>query len=89
MNFAGKCRRTVVLEHFGEDTTATTCEGVCCDVCDSEPEMADAQNEISLVLKTVRDVPGYGEVKVSANISDRSITCNSKYVVSHRNTDSN
>ena len=62
-NLAGKCRRTVILEHFGEDATAATCEG---DVCDNQPEMANAQNEISLVLKTVRDLPGYGEVKVSA-----------------------
>ena len=67
-NLAGKCCRTVILEHFGEDTTTATCEGVCCDVCDTQPEMANAQDEIALVLKTVRDLPGYGEVKVSANI---------------------
>ena len=54
----------MILEHFGEDATVATCEGVCCDVCDTQPEMADAQNEMSLVLKTVRDLPGYGEVKV-------------------------
>ena len=71
-NLAGKCRRAVILEHFGEDATAATCEGVCCDVCDTQPKMANAQNEISLVLKTVRDLPGYGEVKVSANISARN-----------------
>ena len=71
-NLAGKCRWTVILEHFGKDATAATCEGVFCDVCDTQPEMANAQNEISLVLKTVRDLPGYGEVKVSANISDRN-----------------
>ena len=59
----------VILEHFGEDATAATCEGVCCDVCDHQPETADAQSEIALVLKTVRDLPGYGEVKVSARIS--------------------
>lgn len=72
-NLAGKCRRTVILEHFGEDTTTATCEGVCCDVCDTQPEMANAQDEIALVLKTVRDLPGYGEVKVSANIHEYQI----------------
>ena len=66
----------MILEHFGEDATVATCEGVCCDVCDTQPEMADAQNEASLVLKTVRDLPGYGEVKVSANISDRNTDSN-------------
>ena len=54
----------MILEHFGKDATAATCEGVCCDVCDTQPEMANAQNEISLVLKTVRGLPGYEEVKV-------------------------
>ena len=67
-SLAGKCRRTVILEHFGEDATAATCDSVCCDVCDSLPETADAQDEIALILKTVKDLPGYGEVKVSAGI---------------------
>ena len=35
-----------------------------CDVCNIQPEMANAQSEISLVLKTVRGLPGYEEVKV-------------------------
>lgn len=60
-----KCRRAVILEYFGEDPTHATSRGGCCDVCSSTAELADYKDELATVVRTVSEIPGYGEVKVN------------------------
>ncbi len=59
-----KCRRGVILEHFGEDLPSATSEAGCCDVCSCTAELTDHKAELATVVRTVLEVPGYGEVKV-------------------------
>ena len=62
----GICRRKVILEYFGEDTTNSTAteKGQCCDVCESNTDMEDAQKQLVAILNVVIEKPGFGEKKV-------------------------
>ena len=72
---AGKCRRRVLLDHFQDDTTRNaTSDGPCCDVCEKEQGQLDSTQEIEMVVRTVQDMPGYGEVKVSTPCIPWSVT---------------
>ena len=64
-----KCRRRVLVEYFGEDTTDLDCLGECCDVCSDSSTLADSQNEMVAVCRAVRAIPGTGEIKVPLPIS--------------------
>lgn len=55
----------MLLEHFQEDPAAATSDGPCCDVCEGELLQDEVTKQIELVVRTVQDMPGYGEVKVS------------------------
>ena len=55
----------MLLEHFHEDPTTATSDGPCCDVCEVEQPTQDTTAEIELIVQAVRDMSGYGEVKVS------------------------
>ena len=57
----------MILEHFHEDPTSAVVEVPCCDVCltESQHPRGDATKEVQLVVQAVKDMPGYGEVKVS------------------------
>ena len=61
-----KCRRKVLLEYFEEDVSVDVMQS-CCDVCEMSKagEMVDCQEEISIILKTVQEIPESGERKVS------------------------
>ena len=56
-----KCRRETIVQYFGEDVSAAVLEEGCCDVCLSQPEMVDYQDEVLAVIKVVQEIPGYGE----------------------------
>ena len=55
----------MLLEHFHEDARTATSDGPCCDVCEAEQPTEDTTAEIRLIIQAVRDMPGYGELKVS------------------------
>ena len=53
-----KCRRSVILEHFGETCPSHT---RCCDVCDPRPvndTEVDITKDAKIALRALRDVAG-------------------------------
>lgn len=60
-----KCRREVLLQYFNEDTSVEVTQ-TCCDVCEMSKtgEMVDYQEEVSIILKTIQEIPESGERKV-------------------------
>lgn len=62
----GKCRRKIILEYFEEDITChSVTDGVCCDVCETEYDMKECQDEIMSIVEAVKDNPNKGEKQVS------------------------
>lgn len=63
---AGKCRRQEILVHFDKTSSDVLCDGACCDVCISQTDsdMLDAKQEMKIITETVRNLPGFEEVKV-------------------------
>ena len=62
----GKCRRSVILEYFGEEMIDFDDGEVCCDVCagvSSQP-MVNCLNEMQAVVRAVEELPNLGEIKV-------------------------
>ena len=60
-----KCRRTVLLEYFGEEATVNDISYRCCDVCESSNTTSDQSYEIKAVIQAVNDLPNSGEKKVN------------------------
>ena len=55
------------MNHFQDSDKDTGSTGDCCDVCisiASEEDECDAKPEMMIVVETVRNLPGFGEVKV-------------------------
>ena len=67
-NHYGKCRRSIILEHFDEDLPENQVEVLdeCCDVCSqsSSVEMVDCSHEMKSIIQAVKDRPNKGEKKV-------------------------
>ena len=60
-----KCRRTVLLEYFGEEATTNDPSYRCCDVCESSNTTSDQSCEIKAVIQAIHDLPNSGEKKVN------------------------
>ena len=60
------CRRNVLLEYLGEESSTASGENGCCDVCFSDLELIDYQKEVLAAIQAVQEIPNYGERKVSS-----------------------
>lgn len=62
----GKCRRSVILEYFGESRDQVEVVDECCDVClKSNPaEHVDCSEEMKAIVHAVKEIPNKGEKKV-------------------------
>ena len=58
------CRRSVLLEYLGEESSAASAENGCCDDCSSDLELMDYQKEVLAAIQAVQEIPNYGERKV-------------------------
>ena len=63
-HLVGKCRRQIILQHFGEDTTDVCSRERCCDVCKGLTTTTNMQPEITSILQALKKIPGKGEKKV-------------------------
>lgn len=53
------------MEHFQDSDTDAGGSGDCCDVCISATDDGcETQSEMTIIAETVRNLPGFGEVKV-------------------------
>ena len=59
---AGKYRRRVLLNLFGENETEAKADGVCCDVCELN---ISCSLELAKLLKALETLGGIGEVKLA------------------------
>ena len=59
----GKCRREVILECFGEETSQIDISEVCCDVCrhKSSTSLTESTKEIQVVIKATLVLAESGE----------------------------
>ena len=65
-HLAGKCRRKVLLELFGEQTDGITCPEVCCDVCEKQAsEYQDRYPELAILIQAIDELGNLGEVKIA------------------------
>jgi len=67
-HLAGKCRRKVLLELFGEQTDGITCPEVCCDVCEKQAsEYQDRYPElhVAILIQAIDELGNLGEVVAS------------------------
>ena len=64
-HLAGKCRRKILLDGFGE-STEIQCPSPCCDVCQEEiGQLVDRRIELSILIKAIDELGKMGEVKVT------------------------
>ena len=61
-HLAGKCRRQLFLDLFGEGYSTENSH--CCDVCDTEVTMNDCNAELCTLINAVHTVGEKGELKV-------------------------
>jgi len=65
-NLAGVCRRRLLLEMFGEESTSSTSTEDCCDVCMYKVRnYSDFKEELKVLIDAVDHLGGMGEVKVA------------------------
>lgn len=66
-HLAGKCRRQVVVEAFGEpEVNAIGLDGECCDVCDQNlQEFSDHKHELAVAIDAIHTLGVYREAKLS------------------------
>ena len=65
-NLAGMCRRKLLLEMFGEESTSSTYTEDCCDVCMYEEHIdSDFKEELKVLIDAVDHLGGMGEVKIA------------------------
>lgn len=64
---AGKCRRCIITQAFGEPhDNALADEGQCCDVCDLQPhQLRDCKEELDIATDAIHTLGPRGEVKLS------------------------
>ena len=73
-HLAGKCRRRIMLQSFGEDDVNLQCPDDCCDVCQLElGTLIDQSMELSILLKAIDKLPKMGEVKITEWVHGRQI----------------
>ena len=74
-HLAGKCRRRIMLQSFDEDVVNLQCPDNCCDICQQElGTLIDRNQELSILLKAINDLPKMGEVKVTECIRGGQIS---------------
>ena len=63
---AGKCRRKVLVNLFGEDEAEAKSDGTCCDVCELNISCSlECNSELAKLLKVLETLGGIGEVKLA------------------------
>ena len=79
-HLAGYCRRKMLLELFGESEPPTY-ETSCCDVCnmDSGKPMHPFNEELKILVDTLRQIGKKGEVKVAEWIRGSSVEWTNAY----------
>jgi len=66
VNLAGMCRRRLILEMFGEESTSSTSTEDCCDVCMYKAQnYSDFKEELKVLIDAVDHLGSMGEVKVA------------------------
>ena len=66
-HLAGKCRRRVILDAFGEVDTPAEFTSISCDVCENQAayQMVDCKEELKILDDALKQVGSKGEVKIS------------------------
>jgi len=65
-HLAGICRRTILLELFGEDSKEIVRPEHCCDVCEMPSIIqGERKSELALLIQAIDELKTLGEVKVT------------------------
>ena len=78
-HLAGKCRRQLFLDLFGEGYSKLSENSHCCDVCDTEVTMHDCNAELCTLINAVDTVGEIGELKVVQWIRGSSLVWTDQY----------
>ena len=80
-NLAGKCRREIFLDAFGEEyiQDADVHSVACCDVCKMNPQLVDMTEELRILVDAINVVGSKGEVKIVQWIRGSSLQWTSEY----------
>ncbi len=81
-HLAAECRRKMLLQLFGEDTTCVSTDlENCCDVCShiEQRKCAECIDELTVVVETIDTIGDKGEVKVAQWIRGTSLGWMAEY----------
>jgi len=80
-HLAGKCRRRILLDAFGEVVTPVAFTSICCDVCESQGnyQLADCKEELKILDDALRQVGSKGEVKISEWIRGSKVSWTNEF----------
>ena len=76
----GVCRRRLLLDLFGEQTTESVATGNCCDVCSQmDSDKVDYKEELEILSDAMNHVGGKGEVKIAEWIRGSHVAWTNAY----------
>ena len=82
-NFAGKCRRRVLLEGFQDPATLSESCSECCDVCERKTEcdldITDLTEELKILINAIDTLRQKGQKKISEWIRGTSLVWTQPY----------
>ena len=80
-HLAGKCRRRVILDAFGEVDTPAEFTGICCDVCENQEayQMVDCKEEFKVLDDALKKIGSKGEVKISEWVRGSKVSWTNEY----------
>ena len=80
-DLAGKCRRDIFLDAFGEDSLQDddVRPAACCDVCKTTPQLVDMAEELRILVDAITVVGSKGEVKIVQWIRGSALQWTSEY----------
>ena len=80
-DLAGKCRREIFLDAFGEERLQNddVQSVACCDVCKTNPQLVNMTEELRILADAITVVGSKGEVKIVQWIRGSSLQWTSEY----------
>ena len=78
-DLAGKCRREILLNAFGEECFDATTVVDCCDVCKMSVQFVDMREELKIVVDAITVVGCKGELKIVQWIRGSSLQWTAEY----------
>lgn len=80
-HLAGKCRRRILLDMFGETETTPEATGDCCDICmiTNDISYANFKDELAVLIDALKVVGSKGEYKIAEWIRGSKIPWTNAY----------